>query len=69
MEKEWCVEVWGDFGGGFTTETFYTKREAVAYFKSIRKTLDSSKYLFNKESIVSIANPEESVVLSNLREI
>lgn len=68
MEKKWCVEVWGTFGD-FTTELFYTEREAEQYFKMIRRTLDSSKYTFTKETITSIENPDDVIVLSNLNDL
>jgi hypothetical protein len=65
MEKNWCVECWGGLG---ETQLFYTKREAITYFKKIRNSLDSSKYIFSLDSIVGIDNPDESVYLTNLKE-
>lgn len=65
MEKNWCVECWGGLG---ETELFYTKREALNYFKKIRSSLDSSKYIISLDSIVSIDNPEQVVYLTNLKD-
>lgn len=67
MEKNWCVEVWG-IVGNYSTDIFYTKREAEAYFKSIRKQLDSTKYLFTKTTIIDKENPDNAVYLTNLKE-
>lgn len=66
MEKNWCVECWGSIG---QTELFYTKKEAEQYFKSIRKTLDSSKYIFTKDTIQSIDNPDDYIIITNLNEL
>lgn len=68
MEKDWSVECWGDWGN-FTTELFYAEREARSYFREIRKTLDTTKYTFSKDSIVSLEDPERSVNITNLREL
>jgi hypothetical protein len=65
MEKNWCVECWGGLG---ETQLFYTKREALAYFKTIRKSLDISKYIITLDSIVEIKNPDKAVYLTNLKE-
>lgn len=63
MEKTWAVECWGNIG---VTEIFYTKQEAESYFKGIRKKLDSSKYLFTRDSIVDKDNSENAVYLTKL---
>lgn len=70
MEKNWVVEVWGDWTSlGAQTELFYTRREALEYFKSLRRKLDSSQYIFTQDSIVEIANEVNSIVLTDLREL
>ncbi|SCB91620.1 hypothetical protein GA0061087_100419 [Priestia flexa] len=66
MEKNWAVECWGNMGN---TEIFYTRREAETYFRSIRKTLDSSKYIFTKDSIVDKNDSSNAVYLTNLSEL
>lgn len=69
MDKDWIVEVWGDWRQfKIATDVFYTKREAETYFKSIRRRLDSSKYIFTRNSIVEIANEENAIYLTNLNE-
>lgn len=55
MEKDWAVEVWGDWQQfGITTDVFYTKRDAETYFKSIRRKVDSSKYICTRSSIAIV---------------
>lgn len=68
MEKNWCVEVWGKIKN-YNTEVFFTKREAEAYFKHIRSNLDSTKYIFAKDSITEINNPDNAVYLTDLRDL
>ncbi|SHF97763.1 hypothetical protein [Ornithinibacillus halophilus] len=68
MEKSWCVEVWGVVGNN-TTELFFTRREALEYFKNIRKGLSSSKYIITRDSIIEIENPENAVYLTDLNDI
>lgn len=63
MEKRWAVECWGDIG---VTDIFYTRKEAEAYFKDIRRSLDSSKYIFSKDSIIDKNNPDNAVYLTEL---
>ncbi|MFE6170192.1 hypothetical protein ACFVP8_20280 [Viridibacillus arvi] len=65
MEKNWAVECWGSFSG-IGTELFYTKREAEAYFKDIRKGLDSSKYIMKSDKIVNIEDDGNMVCLTDL---
>lgn len=70
MEKNFCVEVWGNPAGlNLLTEIFYTEREAIQHFKNIRKQLDSSKFIMTKDSIVDIANNENAIYLTDLREL
>ncbi|WP_108671764.1 hypothetical protein [Peribacillus acanthi] len=66
MEKRWAVECWGNLG---ITEVFYTRREAEAYFLSIRKKLDSSKYIITRDSIVDVKDSSNAVYLTNLDEL
>jgi hypothetical protein len=66
MEKQWVVECWGDIG---ETELFYTEKEAREYFNSIRKRLDSSKYIISKTSIIEVENKENAIYLTNLKEL
>jgi len=63
MEKRWAVECWGDIG---VTDIFYTRKEAEAYFKDIRRSLDSSKYIISKDSIIDKNNPDNAVYLTEL---
>ncbi|MCM3118863.1 hypothetical protein M3610_27195 [Neobacillus sp. MER 74] len=65
MEKQWLVECWGYLGD---TDLFYTEKEARTFFNSIRKRLDSSKYIITKTSIINKENSENAVYLTNLRE-
>ena len=70
MEKDWAVEVWGDWSHlGIYTDIFYTRREAEIYFKQIRRLVDSSKFIITKESIVDIEDNNNAVYLTNLREL
>ena len=69
MEKDWCVECWGEFADKYGTDIFYTEKEAKAYFTSIRKKLDSTKYLFTKDSIIDKEDADNAVYLTNLSEI
>lgn len=66
MEKSWAVECWGNIG---VTEIFYSKKQAEAYFLSIRAKLDSSKYIFTRDSIVDINDSSNAVYLTNLNEL
>ncbi|MGM9986360.1 MAG: hypothetical protein ACI35O_03935 [Bacillaceae bacterium] len=66
MNKNWCVECWGDTG---QTELFFTKKEAMQYFKSIRKGLDKLKYTFTKDTITNIADPDDYIIITNLNEL
>ncbi|MEI2368009.1 hypothetical protein [Niallia circulans] len=66
VEKNWAVECWGNLG---ETKVFWTKKEAHDYFITIRKRLDSSKYIFTKESIVDKDDNNNAVYLTNLKEL
>lgn len=68
MEKNWLVEVWGEFPVNCCTDLFYTKVEAEKYFKSIRKQLDSTKYIFSKNAIVDKDNLDNCIYLTNIKE-
>lgn len=68
MEKNWCVEVWGKFPLNCSTSLFYTKREADAYFKKIRRELDSTLYIFGQNTITDKNNPDNVILLTNLKE-
>jgi len=69
MEKNWAVEVWGDWSLGVTTEIFYSKSLAQKYFLGIRRKLDSSKYIMTNDSIVDIENSDNAIYLTNLSEL
>lgn len=51
------------------TKIFVTKQQAIAYFKSIRRGLDSSKYIFTKDSIVDKDDSNNAVYLTSLKEL
>jgi hypothetical protein len=69
MEKDFCVECWGSFADDWGTEIFYTEKEAIQYFKKIRKGLSLADYIITKESIIDRNDDVNSVVLSNLSEL
>lgn len=70
MEKNWAVEVWGNWQSlGITTEIFYTYREAHSYFLDIRRKLPSDKYIMSKDSIVDVENNDNAIYLTNLKEL
>lgn len=70
MEKSWAVEVWGDWSHmRISTDIFYTRREAEIYLLSIRKKLDSSKYIITRDSIVDVKDSSNAVYLTNLDEL
>jgi hypothetical protein len=66
MDKQWIVECWDNIE---KTELFYTEKEARTYFNSIRKRLDSSKYIITKTSIVDVENGNNAIYLTNLRDL
>jgi hypothetical protein len=68
IEKNWCVEVWGEIEN-FQTELFYTRKEAEAHFKSIRKKLDSIRYIMSRDSIVDKVDDRNAIYLTDLREL
>src|SRR5690625_1594931 len=63
MNNNWIVQVRGNING-FMTTTFNMERDAIAYFKTIRRSLDSSKFIITRESLVDKDNPENTVCLT-----
>ncbi len=65
MKSDWIVIVKGNVNG-FMTAIFHMERDAIAYFKTIRKSLDSSKFIITRESIMDKDNRENTVRLTKL---
>jgi|SRR5690625_1104087 len=64
MKNNWVVSVKGNVNG-FVTAVFGIERDAIAYFKAIRRSLDSSKFIISRESLIDKDNPENVVRLTN----
>jgi len=65
MQKSWIVMVRGSVNG-FSTGIFHGEKDAIAYFKTIRRSLDSSKFIMTKESLVEKNNPKNAVRLTKM---
>ena len=63
--QRYCVEVWGDVFDGYTTELFYTRKEAEAYFKRIRRSLNSERFIKRKDEIIDTLDKENYVKITD----
>lgn len=61
--KSWVVTVRGNVKG-FSSGIFLSEREAIAYFKTIRRTLNSSEFIMTRESLVDKKDPGNAVRLT-----
>ncbi|MFD2640031.1 hypothetical protein [Piscibacillus salipiscarius] len=64
MEKNFIVEVWGDFTE-YSTEVFYTRQEAEEYFKKIRASLNSTRFIKGSTTITDNEDENNCVILTD----
>ena len=63
MKGNWVVSVKG-YVNGFSTAVFAMEKDALKYFKEIRRTLDSSKFIMTRTRIIDKDNPENVVLIT-----
>src|SRR5690625_2922168 len=63
MKGNWVVSVKG-YVNGFSTAVFAMEKDAIQYFKDIRISLDSSKFIMTRERLIDKDNPENVVRLT-----
>src|SRR5699024_8208064 len=63
MKGNWVVSVKG-YVNGFSTAVFAMEKDAIKYFKDIRRSLDSSKFIMTRESLIDKDNPENVVCIT-----